>query len=1136
MSPIAERYPPTSSSLPTGTLTYLFTDVEGSTRLWEQYPDQMRGVMIRHDDLIESLVTNYGGSVVRPRGEGDSRFAVFPRAADAVAAASAIQRALSFEAWIIPSPLRVRMGLHTGAADLRDNDYYGPAVNRCARLRNAARGGQVLVSQNTNVLVRDALPEGVSMRDLGEYRLKDLNRTEHIYQLVIEGLPGDFPPLKALENLHTNLPAALTSFVGREREIEEVKQLLTQTRLLTIAGVGGAGKTRVALQVAEDLLEFFGDGVWWMDLAPISNPELIIQFVADVLGIREEAGKSLLQLLTSYMRTKNTLLVMDNCEHLIQGVALFVETILRSAPELRILATSREALGMSGEVIWRIPPLSAPGLRERVKSENLVQYEAVKLFVERAVAVKADFEITVDNARSVAKICARLDGIPLAIELAAARVRVLSVEEIAERLDDRFRLLVSGNRTALPRQQTLRALLDWSHELLSEHEQILLRRLSIFTGGWTLPAAEKVCFDEEVEAWQILELLTHLIDKSLVVAESHDRSERYRYLETIRQYAQERLLEAKEVDELACKHAEYFLNLAEEAYSELWGPRQATRLVQLEAEHENLRMALEYMSKDGSRAEMLLRLGSSLWRFWEIRGYISEGRAWLKRALDANPDAPAYLRGNGLRGAGILACQQGDYMQAKALHEQSLTLFRELGNKLGIARELNDLGEIARYLGNYQEAVALHTESLALRYEIDDKEGLAVSLGQLGTIALDRGQHIHARELLEEGLKLNRELGDKQSTALSLNNLGLVSQLLSDFVRAISLFEEALSLYRELKDKLGISNALLNLGSVAKDQGYFKQATTLLNECLVLKQEVGDRRGIGRIIAALAEIAVHQGNYARGAELAEQSLKIFRELGVKRGMIISLEVRVYAANHQGDYDLAQSLASQALTLANEIGAPRGIAYSKAFLGLIAYAKGNLTEALKLLHSSLDIFRDVGDRKDVAYVLVNLARVAYRQGDNSAASQMLEESLTISRELDIRWGLAFSLEIMGLLQRSEGHNDQAFSLFKESLILSAEQENLQGILNCLGALAGLAAMTGQPSLAARLFAVTDKMRDATGARMGSDDRMEYERYLSVLRNQMSDAEFESTWSGGYAMTTEQAIAELEGWSINPTSHS
>lgn len=1136
MPSIPEQYPSTTSTLPTGTLTYLFTDVEGSTRLWEQYPDQMRGVMIRHDDLIESSVVNYGGSIVRPRGEGDSRFAVFPRAQDAVAAACAIQRALYNEPWKIPSPLLVRMGLHTGAGDLRDNDYYGPAVNRCARLRNAARGGQVLLSQNTHDLVEDALPEGVSMRDLGEHRLKDLNRAEHIYQLVIEGLLEDFPPLKVLENLHTNLPASLTSFVGRERETEEVKQLLTRTRLLTITGAGGAGKTRLALHVAEDLLEFFGDGVWLIDLAPISDPALIVQFVADVLGIREEAGKSLQQLLISYMRTKNTLLLLDNCEHMIQGVAQFVETILRSAPELRILTTSREALGMSGEVIWRILHLSTPGLTDRVVPENLVQYEAVKLFAERAAAVKPDFAVTVENASAVAKICARLDGIPLAIELAAARVRVLSVEEIADRLDDRFRLLVSGNRTALPRQQTLRALLDWSYDLLSDHERILLRRLSAFTGGWTLQAVEEVCADRFIEAWQILDLLIHLVDKSLVIGESHEGVERYRFLETIRQYAQEHLLVAGEVEELARKHAEYFLMLAEESYGELWGPKQGIRLVQLEAEHENLRMALEWMKRDENRAEMLLRMAGSLWRFWEIRGYISEGRAWLQRALDANPNAPVHLRANGLRGAGVLTCQQGDYTQSKAIHEQSLAIFRELGNKLGIARELSDLGEIARYLGDYPEAVAMHTESLALRYEIDDKEGLAISLGQLGTIALDRGQHTHARELLEESLKLNREREDKLSTALSLNNLGLASHLLSDFGRAVSLFEEALSLYRELKDKLGTSNALLNLGSVAKDQGYFNQATTLFNECLVLKQEVGDRRGIGRVIVGLAEIAVYQGNYARGAELAEQSLKIFDELGVKRGVIISFEVIVYATHHQGDYDLAHSLASQALALSNEIGAPRGIAYSKAFLGLIAYAKGNLMEAQELLEEALDISRNVGDRKDVAYVLVNLARVAYRRGDAAAATQMLEESLAISRELDIRWGLAFSLEILGLLQRNEGHYDQAFSLFRESLILSAEQENLQGILNCLGALAGLAAMTNQPSLAARLFAVAGKMRDATGAKMGSDDRKEYEHYLSVLRDRMTDAEFEIVWSEGYAMTTEQAIAELESWSGSPPSHS
>ncbi len=433
----ASFYPP--PDLPSGTVTFLFTDVEGSTRLWEQFSGQMREAMVRHDALIESAVAQCGGLLVRPRGEGDSRFAVFARATQAVAAADAIQRALFAEPWTVPSPVRVRIGLHTGEADLRDGDYYGAAVNRCARLRSIGHGGQTLLSQVTYDLARDALPGGVSVRDLGEHYLKDLRQPEHIYQLTSLGLPAEFPALKSPENSHTNLPVALTSFIGREQEMEEVQRLLTSTRLLTITGAGGAGKTRLALQVAGDLLDSFDDGVWFIDLTPLSDATLVAQLVANGLGIREEEGRPLMQTLVDSLRAKSLLLILDNCEHLIQSVAQLAETLLRSAPKVRILATSREPLGAPGETAWCIPALSSPGLHETIALANLTQYESVKLFIDRAVAVRPDFVVTNQNAPAVAQICARLDGIPLAIELAASRIRVLSAEEIAARLDDRFR-------------------------------------------------------------------------------------------------------------------------------------------------------------------------------------------------------------------------------------------------------------------------------------------------------------------------------------------------------------------------------------------------------------------------------------------------------------------------------------------------------------------------------------------------------------------------------------------------------------------------------------------------------------------------------------------------------------------------
>lgn len=512
--------------LPTGTITFLFTDVEGSTKLWEQYPDTMRPVLTRHDALVEDWVERYDGTVVRPRGEGDSRFAVFVRATDAVVAACAIQQALFSEPWPTSISLRVRVALHTGEADLRDGDYYGSAVNRCARLRSIGHGGQTLLSQVTYELVRDALPEAVRLSALGSHRLKDLQRPEQVFQLLHPALPDNFPPLKSLDALPNNLPMQLTSFIGRQREMAEVKQLLTNSRLLTLTGAGGCGKTRLGLQVSADLLEEYVDGVWLAELAALTDPMLVPQAVASVLSAREEPGRQQIETLTDFLKLKSLLLVLDNCEHLVAACAQLATALLRFCPNLWILATSREALGIAGETIWRIPPLSLPSA-QMAPLERLIQYEAVRLFIERATAVLPAFTVTNQNAPAVAQVCYRLDGIPLAIELAAARVKVLTVEQIYDRLDNQFRLLTGGSRTALPRQQTLRGAIDWSYNLLSEAEQALLCRLSVFAGGWTLEAAEAICAGENIDEIEVLDLLTYLADKSLVIVEQQSEEVRY---------------------------------------------------------------------------------------------------------------------------------------------------------------------------------------------------------------------------------------------------------------------------------------------------------------------------------------------------------------------------------------------------------------------------------------------------------------------------------------------------------------------------------------------------------------------------------------------------------------------------------
>ena len=478
-----------------GTLTFLFTDIEGSTRLWEEQPEAMGAAHARHQQIIREAVRAQEGTLVRERGEGDSTFSVFASASQAVSAAVALQRALNTGPWPPGAALRVRAALHTGQARISDDDYNSSSVNRCARLRAIAWGGQTLLSQATYELVRDEPLEGARFQELGLHGLKDLSRPERVFQLIHPELPRAFPAVRSLESVPNNLPQQLTSFVGREKEMAQVKGALSRARLLTLTGTGGAGKTRLALQSAADVLDDYPDGVWLMELASLADSTLLPQTVASILHVREEPGRSAGEALLGFLKDRTVLLVLDNCEHLLDAGARLADDLLRSCPGVCILATSREALGITGEQTFRVPSLTAPDARQTYTADGLTQYESVRLFIDRAVLSQPAFAVTNGNAPAVAQVCARLDGIPLAIELAAARVKALSVEQIAARLDDRFRLLTGGSRTALPRQQTLKAAIDWSYDLLSEDEKTLLRRLSVFAGGWTLEAAEAVCAD-----------------------------------------------------------------------------------------------------------------------------------------------------------------------------------------------------------------------------------------------------------------------------------------------------------------------------------------------------------------------------------------------------------------------------------------------------------------------------------------------------------------------------------------------------------------------------------------------------------------------------------------------------------------
>jgi predicted ATPase/class 3 adenylate cyclase len=779
-----------------GVVTFLFTDIEGSTRLWEQEPERMRPALARHDAIAKAAVERHHGTIVKMAGDGVH--AAFNDPLDAIGATLELQQALADPETTGGIALRIRCGLHAGVDERRDNDFFGRAVNRAARITSVAHGGQVLVSEAVAVLIRERLPSDVSLRDLGSVRLRDLASPERVYQVVHPQLRVDFPALRALEATPNNLPQQVTSFIGRERELSEIAKSLSNTRLLTLLGVGGIGKTRLSLQAAADVIDGYPDGVWFVELAPLADSQLVSQAVASVLGVKEEAGRPIVEALEKHVKDRQLLLILDNCEHLLHACAELAQHLLQSGPRLKILASSREHLHVAGETTYPVPALAVPDPSGTITPEALTQYESVRLLVDRAVAAQPAFHVTDQNAAAISEICRRLDGIPLAIELAAARVRALSVDNIAARLNDRFRLLTSGSRTALPRQQTLRALIDWSYDLLTELERTLFRRLAVFAGGWTLEAAEAVGTAGDIKQSGLLDLLTQLVEKSLVVLEG----ERYRLLETVRQYAQERLNDSGEEEQTRTRHLSFYLALAEKARPKLVGPQQGTWLTLLDLERENLLSAHAWAERAEGGGPMGLRLVCSVKHYWINRGLLALGQRVTVEAL-ARPGAQerSVARCSALSDAGQLGCVMGRY------------------------------GDAQRYLA----------ESLAIAREIGDKRMVSAVLQPLGVASLGQGDLDGARGHFKEALILAQELGNKRDVAAALNALAQVHRVEGALVTAGPLYENVVELARELGDRESIAIGLLNLAMVAIGQGSADQVRSRLLEVLAIVVETGSK-------------------------------------------------------------------------------------------------------------------------------------------------------------------------------------------------------------------------------------------------------------------------------------------------------
>ena len=864
-SPAGEREP-AGADLPTGTVTFLLTDIEGSTRLWETVPDAMEVALERHNRLLAEVVEGHGGMVVTSRGEGDSVFAVFPGAAAAVEAAGACQLALAGESWPTGVVLRVRMGLHTGEARAAGSDRVDHApINRCARVKAAAHGGQVLVTSVTRGLAGGGLRAGFGLRRLGEFRLRDLAEPELIYQLTHADLPVDFPPLSTLSERTTNLPIQVATFIGRDRELSEVRALAESCRLVTLTGAGGCGKTRLALQLAAGLLDGFGDGVWLAELAAVLDEDAVAPAVCETLGIPAQPGRPALEVLTDALAPQDMLIVLDNCEHLIGACAKTADAILRRCPKVRLMATSREPLGIGGETIYRVPPLSLPGLGDT----GLVtagSSDAVALFIERAREQGASLPVDEQTAPLVASICRRLDGLPLAIELAAARLRSLPLSSLHERLDQRFRLLTGGSRTAPGRQQTLQATVDWSYSLLHGAEQLLLRRLSVFAESFGLDAAEAVCGFGDIEAFDITGLLGSLVDKSLVAAERAGPALRYRLLETIRRFAAERLAETGETEATAVEaaHCAHYLSVAETAAPHLAGPDQGRWFARLDTDLANLRRAAEHASSRSDATAQVLRFGIALRRYRLARAQDVEALALLRPVLD-RPEAQAdpELFAAALVSAAV-AARFADIAAALRLGDRAVKLARQLGRARLLIESLATLSAACYYAGEPKRGLPPGREAVRRARRLADDVLLGVSLADYllcDAVADPAG----ARPLFTEAIACTQRSGDHLYAGYLNNCAGVQDLRAGDIAAARVHLEEAAEAQRQagVKD-LGMS---INLGWVLRHDNDPDGARSSFETVLRRSRRNGDHYGIAYASLALACLAADTGDWHRAAAL-----------------------------------------------------------------------------------------------------------------------------------------------------------------------------------------------------------------------------------------------------------------------------
>jgi len=885
-------------TIPSGTITLLFSDIEGSTKLWERASSAMNEALRRHDAIVRGAIDAEGGYVFKT--VGDAFCAVFTASDAAARATDALQRALRVESWPAGAEIRVRVALHTGVCQERDGDYFGPTVNRAARLLAIGHGGQSVVSGATAELLSDLLGEWGTLKDLGQHRLKDLGRPEHVWQLTPKGVIDEFPPLRSLDNpdLPNNLPALLSSFVGREHELNDVRDLVKDSRLVTLTGAGGSGKTRLAMQSAAELLDGTGEGVWLIELAPVADGEQVPLAVASALGILDGIEISPLDALLRALATQAVLIILDNCEHVIDACAKFADAVMRNCPKVHLLVTSREPLGVDGEHVYRVPSMTLPGA-DAETIEDLGESDAVTLFVARAA--NSGFVLTDEGAPLVASVCKRLDGIPLALELAAARLSSMSLVQLSERLDQRFRLLTGGSRNAMARQQTLQAMVDWSYGLLNPMEQSVLRRLSVFSGGFELEAAEAVASSETVDEFDVTNLLHSLVEKSLVVADHDGVALRFRLLETIRQYAAQELLMAggeTEVFEARDRHATHFEAMATTAGREFIGPLQARWLKQLDLDMDNYRAMFTHLASDPARACEIMRVVTSLERYFQSRGHI-EVIPFLLSALEDVGDArdvevaSAWVAASILIGL-LFTSDRAEIAISSDCAARGLELSRELGERDIEARALGCHALIANYNQDFVAAVTYIEEALD-RASTSDNARLKVEIlswSMLYRIARERGLTLEQRidielEMIADATKLQ----DAMLIATRRSALAASYVMQQRFAEALTLWEEAIASLEELGAHELLHSPRNNLLLGRCHSREFDEALPLMRSCLRAERRTGFRREIGDLIFSAACIASARGDGDRAATL-HGAADALREDAYKTGQLYKDDTEV----------------------------------------------------------------------------------------------------------------------------------------------------------------------------------------------------------------------------------------------------